>query len=65
MEMAQPVEIQRCTDLGSVIVSDSTHVLERLGVIAPYENGYRVALFWYREVRRLLERRNMLGRTAA
>lgn len=65
MEMAQPVEIQRCTDLGSVIVSDSTHVLERLGVIAPYENGYRVTLFWYREVRRLLERRNMLGPTAA
>ena len=65
MEMASLVEIQRCTDLGSVIVSDATHVLERMGVIAPYVNGYRVTLFWYREVRRLLERQNMLGRTAA
>lgn len=65
MEVASLDNIQRCTDLGSVTVSDATRILARMGVITEYEYGYRVTLFWYREVRRLLERRNLLGKVAA
>ncbi len=65
MEVASVDDIQRCTDLGTVTVSDATRILARMGVITEYERGYRVTLFWFREVRRLLERQNLLGSIAA
>jgi hypothetical protein len=65
MEVAAPEDVERSTDLNAVVVADALHILNRMGVITAYEHGYRVTLFWYRDVRRLLERQNLLGRIAA
>ena len=62
MDSAQQGAIERSTDLTPVIVSDALRSLMRIGVIAPHDMGYRINLFWWSEVVRLLERQNLIVR---
>ena len=60
MDRATTRHIEISTDLAPIIVADALRGLERIGVIVPFEGGYRVALFWWAEAVRLLERRNLI-----
>jgi len=64
MEVALLRAIVDSTDLAAVIVEESIRVLRALGVIVDVEQGYRLTLFWYQDVRRLLERQNLIVRSA-
>ncbi|MGE0773835.1 MAG: hypothetical protein AB7L36_02190 [Sphingomonadaceae bacterium] len=65
MDHADPHAIQRATDLSPMVVQDALRRLERLGVIEPFEQGLRIALYWWVEVVRLLQRHNMLMKGTA
>lgn len=60
MDRATTRHIERSTDLAPIVIADALRGLERIGVIVPFDGGYRVALFWWAEVVRLLERRNLI-----
>ncbi|WP_340647444.1 ATP-binding protein [Phenylobacterium sp.] len=64
MDVARASVIQRCTDLPELVVRDSLRALTRLGVVTPEGQGFRTSLFWLREATRLLERQNLLVRSA-
>lgn len=62
MDSAMQAAIERSTDLSPVIVTDAIRSLERLGVIAENDGGYRIAMFWWAEVVRALQRQNLIVR---
>ncbi len=64
MDVADQRTIERCTAFEPVIVGEMLRQLERIGVITPSGDGYRVTLYWYREAGRVLERQNLLVRSA-
>lgn len=55
-------EIERCTDLPTATISGILRRLQQIGAIARDENCYHITLDWWLEVRRLLERRNLIIR---
>lgn len=63
MEVAVPDTIALSTDFSPPLVADAIRNLVQGGIIKPHELGYRVTLFWYREVIRMLERQNLLVRS--
>jgi len=65
IEQTDAATIQACTDYDMVVVRESLHRLEQLGVVMQEDGTLRVALHWYVEVVRLLERQNLLIRNAA
>jgi hypothetical protein len=65
MEQAGAASVQACTDYDMVIVREALHRLERLGIVQETDGSVRVALHWYVEVVRLLERQNLLVRSAS
>jgi len=65
IEQANIATVQACTDYDLVVVRESLHRLERLGIVQESDGNIRVALHWYVEVVRLLERQNLLVRSAA
>ncbi|MCF8710174.1 hypothetical protein [Rhizorhapis sp. SPR117] len=62
MDSAMQPAIERSTDLSPIIVTDAIRSLERLGVIAVHDSGYRIAMFWWAEVVRALQRQNLIVR---
>lgn len=60
MDSATQEAIERSTDLSPVIVSDALRGLVRLGVVDARETGFRIKLHWWGEVRRLLQRQNLI-----
>ena len=62
MGRAKTGAIERSTHLPSPTISGSLRRLERLGAVTTDEGCYLIALDWWLEVRRLLERRNLVVR---
>ena len=62
MDSTPQPAIERSTDLPPVIVTDALRGLLRLGVIVRHEGGYRIALHWWAEVMRALQRQNLVVR---
>ena len=54
MEIAAPSSIVRSTDLSEVVVGEALRALSQLGVIYQTGDAYRLSLYWYQDVRRLL-----------
>jgi predicted transcriptional regulator len=62
MERATAANIMRCTDLAPVVVMESIRALIQLGVVAETKSAYRLTLYWYQDVRQLLEQQNLIVR---
>lgn len=62
MGRAPVAEIERCTDLPAATISGILRRLQHIGAIARDEKCYHITLDWWLEVRRLLERRNLIIR---
>lgn len=62
MGRAQVSALERSTHLPSPTISGILRRLERLGAVTTEEGCYLIALDWWLEVRRLLERRNLVVR---
>ncbi|WP_353218260.1 hypothetical protein [Sandarakinorhabdus sp.] len=60
MEIASVATIATSTDLPSVVIWDSLRALMKLGVISEIDGGYRLTLYWFQDVRRLLESQNLV-----
>ena len=60
MEIATLPNIALSTDLPMVVIRDSLRVLTQLGVIGEAGDGFRLTLFWFQDVRRLLQRQNLV-----
>jgi predicted transcriptional regulator len=60
MEIATLPNIALSTDLPMVVIRDSLRVLTQLGVIGESGDGFRLTLFWFQDVRRLLRRQNLV-----
>lgn len=65
MEIAAPSSIVRSTDLSEVVVGEALRALSQLGVIYQTGDAYRLSLYWYQDVRRLLERQNLIVRSVS
>lgn len=62
MGRASGSAIERSTNLPSQTVTGILRRLERVGTVRPDGSAYMVSLEWWLEVRRLLERRNLIVR---
>jgi hypothetical protein len=60
MDKGVAAAIERSTDLPPTLVADALRGLERIGAIEPFDDGYRVTLYWWNDVIRLLERQNLI-----
>lgn len=60
MDISTKKAIERSTDLSPVIVSDALRSLVLLGVVDALGSGFRIKLHWWGEVRRLLQRQNLI-----
>jgi predicted transcriptional regulator len=65
MEIATLSSIVRSTDLSEVAVGEALRALSQLGVIYETDDAYRLSLYWYQDVRRLLERQNLIVRSVS
>ncbi len=62
MDIGFAPDIERSTDLTSIVVADALRSLLQSGVILPVDGGYRISLYWWSEIVRLLERQNLMVR---
>lgn len=62
MEIATTPNIIQSTDLPSVVVAELLHALVQLGVVVATDDGYRLTLYWFQDVRHMLERQNLIVR---
>lgn len=60
MDKSDARAIARSTDLTAVVIADCLRSLVAMGIVIPFEGGYRVTLRWWREVIDLLVRRNLV-----
>ena len=60
MDKSDARAIARSTDLSPVVIADVLRGLVSMGIVIPFESGYRVTLRWWREVIDLLVRRNLV-----
>lgn len=62
MEIADVSAIASSTDYPAIEITDALRGLERMGVVAQAGGGYKVSLYWWLEVTRLLARQNLIVR---
>lgn len=60
MDIARFDDIARATDLPPARVRETLRSCELLGVVEPHGEGYRIRLYWFNEVRRMLLAQNLI-----
>lgn len=61
MDIASAADIASATDLPLARVRETLRSCELLGVTVPQDGGYRLSLYWFEEVKRLLRAQNLIA----